>query len=219
MFPCTNLSDQRERTNGNRAVARFGWRPCRPVTTAVYSAVRLTAGWWFVLCFAAIGHWQAAAGGEWKAMWTSEAEANRDIAHYFDRRAREKVAQLRGKHGPKEFCEDVETTRKLLAATYLMPKVAWDGRSQLIRESTIDGIAVEVRVLRVLPGVYSTLRIYRPPAAGGGRRPVFVSARTRRSRVAPGLAETGPRVCQAGIRGRGPRSVRPRRADRHARLE
>ena len=142
--------------------------------TRVQRAVRLAAGWWFVLCFAAAGRWQAAAGGDWKAKWTSAAEANRDIAHYFDRRAREKVAQLREKYSPKEFCENVETIRKSFAATYLMPKVAWDGRSQLVHESTIDGIAVEVRVLRVLPGVYSTLRIYRPPAAGDSRRPAFL---------------------------------------------
>ena len=28
---CANLSDQRERTSAFRAVARCGWRPCRPV--------------------------------------------------------------------------------------------------------------------------------------------------------------------------------------------
>lgn len=108
-----------------------------------------------------------------KSQWTSQAEANRDIAHYYDQRAREKVTQLRGKHSPNELCENLEAIRKSFAATYLMPEVSWDGQSKLVRESTIDGITVEVRVLQVLPGVYSTLRIYRPPAAAGGRRPAF----------------------------------------------
>ena len=153
-----------------------------------------------------------------KSQWTSQAEANRDIAHDYDQRAREKVTQLRGKHSPNELCENLEAIRKSFAATYLMPEVSWDGQSKLVRESTIDGITVEVRVLQVLPGVYSTLRIYRPPAAAGGRRPAFlVSGRAWRCRVASGLAEASPRVCQARIHRRSPRSLRPGRPDRYAR--
>jgi hypothetical protein len=126
-----------------------------------------------VLCLAACGRGEQAAGSDWQAGWRSAAEADRDIAHWFDRRAREEVGRLRQQHGAKQFIEDAEKIRKSLAATYLMPKTAWDGCAELVRESTIGGIAVEVRVLRVLPGVYSALRIYKP-AGGGGRRPALL---------------------------------------------
>ena len=35
LFFCANLSDQRERATVIRAVARFGWRPCRPAIVFV----------------------------------------------------------------------------------------------------------------------------------------------------------------------------------------
>jgi hypothetical protein len=43
--------------------------------------IALVAACWFVLCFAAVSHGQAAAGGDWQSKWTSAAEANRDIVH------------------------------------------------------------------------------------------------------------------------------------------
>jgi hypothetical protein len=79
--------------------------------------IELVTAWWFVLCFAAVSHGQPAADGDWQSKWHGAAEANFDIVHYFDRRAREKVRQLRERHSPKEFVENAGKIRKSLAAT------------------------------------------------------------------------------------------------------
>jgi hypothetical protein len=99
-------------------------------------------------------------------------DADSRIARYFDRRAREKVAALRKRCSPASFVDEADRIRKALKATYLMPEAKWNGAARLIREAIIDGLAVEVRCLQVLPGVYSVLRIYRPP--GGGRHPAVL---------------------------------------------
>jgi acetyl esterase/lipase len=94
--------------------------------------------------------------------------------HYFDQRVRAKVEMLRTQYSPGQFVKEADKVRRSLRASYLMPNALWDGQSRLIRETTIDELPVEVRCLRILPGVYSVLRIYRPRGGSGGRHPTVL---------------------------------------------
>jgi pimeloyl-ACP methyl ester carboxylesterase len=126
----------------------------------------IVAACWGALVPAGTGP-QRAAGGDWQSQWAAAHDPDGTIVHYFDRRMRELAGALRKQYSPGQFVRQSETVRRALRATYLMPGTRENGRSRLVHETSIDGLAVEVRVLPILPGLYSVLRIYRP---GGGQR-------------------------------------------------
>ena len=133
----------------------------------------IAAASWFAILFVGTCGAPRESRGDWQSEWRSTEDATRDIVHYFDRRAKEKVQELRRRHDPRQFADEAEQVRTSLKAAYLMPGAAWNGQSQLVREATIDGISVEVRYLRILPGMYSVLRIYKP-RGGGARHPAVL---------------------------------------------
>ena len=97
-----------------------------------------------------------------QSQWKSSLQTDSEIVHYFMQRAKAKVAGLRENIPPDIFLKKTGNIRDSLKATYLMPDTAGNHDAVLFREVTIDGIPVEMRLLKVLPGIYSTLWIYKP---------------------------------------------------------
>ncbi|MFH0797267.1 MAG: alpha/beta hydrolase family protein [Candidatus Omnitrophota bacterium] len=97
-----------------------------------------------------------------RSQWHEQQQTDHEIVQYFYQRARAKVEGLRKSIPPDMFLQKTEKIRESLKTTYLMPTVAGNHEVTLVREVTVDGIPVEMRLLKILPGVYSTLWIYKP---------------------------------------------------------
>ena len=94
------------------------------------------------------------------------------LSHYCIDRAMAKTKALRKKYPADKFIKAMPKIRKTYANNMLLPPIYDKPEASLVRNATIDGIDVEVQLIRTRPWAGSTAWIYKP--AGTGKHPAIL---------------------------------------------
>ena len=101
----------------------------------------------------------------WRVL--SDERADHMMDRYHIARAKEAVEKLRREYPPERFVKDQEAIRRRFAATCMMPEVKGPPEAVLIRHENVGGSDVELQLLKIREGMYSTAAIYHPPVPPG----------------------------------------------------
>ena len=85
----------------------------------------------------------------------TENDAQYMLQRYFIAKARALTAKAHERWTPEQFKEQQETIRQSLVKTFMLPPPAGKAQGISLGMTEVDGVAVERRVVRTRPGVYS----------------------------------------------------------------
>ncbi|HLV81969.1 MAG TPA: dienelactone hydrolase family protein [Chthonomonadaceae bacterium] len=98
----------------------------------------------------------------------------RMMADYHQRRAEQRAAALHAEYPPRKFVTDADHIRSELTAAFRMPALPGPPEATQVRATTVDGIRVEIVLLKIRPGDEAPADVYLPPSDAEGQHPAIL---------------------------------------------